>query len=313
MSGLPERGEACRVQAMARLRPAPDGVSAGTFRHPVRLAFPIPMRADLHMHSTASDGRRKPAALVQEAVAGGLDLIALTDHDTLMGWPELRDAGASAGIECVPGVEISARQGRDEVHLVAYGFDPEHDALSSFLDQQQHRRNQRAESFMERLKDAGAIPRSASLAPASTGTSWARPHVAQVLIEHGAVSSMDEAFSRFLIQGTDTYVEKPLPPGAEAIRVVHEAGGVICMAHPGHHASHQVVMGLVAAGLDGIEVVHPSHDSMLEEYYASLATRFGLLKSGGSDYHARDGHGEQGLGARWFSPEPALLEAIRTQ
>lgn len=269
-------------------------------------------RADLHMHSTASDGRMDPADLAQAAAEGGLDLVSLTDHDTVAGWEAFQESALQAGIRCVPGVEISARQEGEEVHLVGYAFHPGHEGLRTFLALQQQRRNDRAQAFVNRFKQAGLLPESAELESEGQNTSWARPHIARLLIKHGAVKTMDEAFNRYLTVGTPTFVEKPLPSGQEAIAVVHDAGGIVCLAHPGHHVSHQVVMGLIAAGLDGLEVVHPSHDNMLEEYYESLADRKELLKSGGSDFHARPAHDERKLGDRWFTPDAPLLNALRT-
>lgn len=270
------------------------------------------MRADLHMHSTASDGRVEPHVLVEEAIQGGLDLIALTDHDTLLGWPTFKRAADEAGLTCVPGVEISARQAGVEVHLLGYAFDPDHPRLTEFLALQQERRNERAIEFVRVLKEDGQLPGHVELSPAPSGTSWARPHIARLLIEHGAVEDMNEAFDRFLTSGAETFVQKPLPTGAEAIAVIHAAGGIMSLAHPGHHVPHQVVLELVDAGLNAVEVVHPSHDRMLERYYASLAKRFDLLMTGGSDYHARKGHREQQLGDRWFTPESSLIRALRT-
>lgn len=269
-------------------------------------------RADLHMHSTASDGRMDPTALAQAAAKGGLELVSLTDHDTLAGWDAFQESALQAGLKCVPGVEISAKQSDEEVHLVCYAFDTEHNGLHAFLALQQQRRNERAQAFVTGFKQAGLLPESAQLQAGGDDTSWARPHIARLLIKHGVVKTMNEAFDRYLTPGSASFVEKPLPSGKEAITVVHEAGGIICLAHPGHHVSHDVVMGLVAEGLDGLEVVHPSHDDMLEEYYGSLADGKGLLKSGGSDFHARPAHGERQLGDRWFTPEARLLSALRT-
>lgn len=276
------------------------------------MSSPSVQRADLHMHSTASDGRMGPADLAAAAAKGGLDLVSLTDHDTLAGWGTFRDAALQAGLRCVPGVEISARQHGEEVHLVAYAFQPDDSGLQDFLHVQQQRRNERAATFVTDLKRAGHLPEEASLSSDDGTASWARPHIARLLIEYKTVASMNEAFDRFLKPGCPTFVEKPLPSGEEAIAVIQQAGGVICLAHPGHHVSHQVVTALIGMGMDGVEVVHPSHDTMLESYYAALAERFGLLKSGGSDYHARPGHGERQLGDRWFTPEAPLLSALRT-
>ena len=264
------------------------------------------------MHSTASDGRLAPEDLIQQAIEGGLDLVALTDHDTLLGWSAFSQAAGKAGLTCVPGVEISARQAGVEVHMLGYGFDVGHTGLADFLALQQERRNERARAFVEKLRAEGHLPGHVKLSAAPDGTSWARPHIARLLVEHGPVETMSEAFDRFLVKGTETFIEKPLPSGIEAIDVIHKAGGIMSLAHPGHHVPHQVVLELVEAGLDAVEVVHPSHDQMLEAYYARIAKRFNLLSTGGSDFHARKAHGEKRLGERWFTPESSLLSALRT-
>ena len=267
---------------------------------------------DLHMHSTASDGRMSPSDVMEEAARAGLQMVALTDHDTLAGLDEARSAAESRGLIFVNGVEISARENGEEVHLLAYGFRPEDEGLSTFLSLQQHRRTERAEEFVRLFRRDGLITDKQTLPEPAPGRSLARPHVAALLVESGAVSSMQEAFFQYLVPGTPHFVEKELPSGREVMEVIHHAGGIVCLAHPGHHMAHQTVMNLIRAAIDGIEVVHPSHDIMLEEYYRSLARRHGLLMSGGSDFHARNSHGGSSLGQIRFEPDAALLQALRT-
>lgn len=268
--------------------------------------------ADLHMHSTASDGRMSPSDVMEEAARAGLQMVALTDHDTLAGLDEARSAAQSHGLVFVHGVEISARENREEVHLLAYRLRPEDEGLTSFLSLQQHRRTERAEEFVRRFRRDGLITDGQTLPEPAPGRSLARPHVAALLVESGAVSSMDEAFYRYLVPGTPHFVDKELPSGSEVMDVVHNAGGMVFLAHPGHHTAHQTVMNLIRATMDGIEVVHPSHDIMLEEYYRSLARRNGLLMSGGSDFHARNSHGGSSLGQVRFEPDAAMLRSLRT-
>ncbi len=267
---------------------------------------------DLHMHSTASDGRMSPHDVMTEAANAGLQMVALTDHDTLAGLEEARSAAQVHGLTFVNGVEISARENDEEVHLLAYRFNPENAGLLSLLSLQQQRRTERAEEFVRCFRRDGLISDEQQLPEPAPGRSLARPHVAALLVESGAVSSMEEAFSKYLIPGTPHFVEKALPSGAEVMDVVHSASGLVFLAHPGHHTAHQTVRNLIRASIDGVEVVHPSHDIMLEEYYRSLARQNGLLMSGGSDFHARNSHGGSSLGQIRFEPDAALLQALRT-
>ena len=270
------------------------------------------MKVDLHMHSTASDGRLSPGTVMKQAHRAGLSMVSLTDHDTVAGWEEARTRATELGLGLVTGCEISTREHGREVHLLAYGFDISDDTLLRFLARQQERRNERALTFIERFKKAGLVPSDVQLPEAPEGRSWTRPHLGAVLVEHGAVSDMNEAFARYLLPGCALFVEKPMPGGREVMEVVHGAGGRVFLAHPGHHVPHAVVLSLVRQGLDGLEVVHPSHDIMLRRYYRDMADRFGLLKSGGSDFHGRTNRGEPPLGETWLEPDAALLDALRT-
>ncbi|MBT4052423.1 MAG: PHP domain-containing protein [Bacteroidetes Order II. Incertae sedis bacterium] len=270
------------------------------------------LKADLHMHSTASDGQLSPTEVVRLASRSGLDVIALTDHDTTGGLVEARKEADSLGIQMIEGAEISASCLSEEVHLLSYGFDAAHVQLVTFLQLQQDRRRERAVKFVEILKAEGALPHNATAPEPKPGKTIARPHIAQMLIEAGTVSDMNQAFNKYLTPGKRTFIPKPLPDAQDVFEVVHSAGGKVVLAHPGHNTSHRVVMHLINGGLDGIEVVHPSHDKMLESYYRSLADQFGLFTTGGSDFHGRKRHGELVLGHIWIEPVKEVLSLIRT-
>lgn len=252
------------------------------------------IKYDLHMHSNASDGAFPPAHLVKTAVAIGLSGIALTDHDTLAGIEEAGTAAAAAGLVFLPGVEISAQVQGHEVHLLAYGFRTGDSGLTDFLEQQREARRERAVRFLQVLEDAQLLPSGTRL---PDHDAIARPHLAGLLVAHKSAANIQDAFTKFLVPGTPTYVEKPLPAGEDVIQTVHAAGGVVSLAHPGHSTPHRVVLALLAAGLDGLEVSHPAHDDMLESYYRDQANAHGLLKTGGSDFHRPErGHmGSNGL------------------
>ncbi len=259
------------------------------------------------MHSTASDGRLSPEEVIVLAHEKGLELVALTDHDTTSGLDEAKKAAFSLGIQFVLGCEVSSKALGTEVHLLAYGFEKENAGLNSFLLTQQERRNDRAAEFVFRLKKTGDLPAHSSLPPPEVGRSIARPHIAKLLMEAGTVSEFSEAFQRFLTPGCKHFVPKPLPDGRDVVDVVHAAGGVVVLAHPGHQMPHRVVLQLIEAGLDGIEVVHPSHDEGLEIYYRDLAFQHSKLVTGGSDFHGQPKHGGMTLGDYWIKPGPEIL------
>ena len=246
------------------------------------------IRFDLHIHSTASDGAWEPEEVAQAAHDAGLAGFALTDHDTLAGLPAASEAAARLGIQCIPGVEISAAVLGREVHLLAYGFDPGHPDLVEFLSLQREYRRDRGLAFLDTFIKAGALPSGTVLPDVETVT---RPHLAALLVEHGTAVDFRDAFDRFLVPGTTTWVDKPLPDGAAVLDVVHTAGGVVSLAHPGHGMLHRVIMNLISDGLDALEVAHPAHDELLETYYRGVARQNRLMVTGGTDFHRppRDG------------------------
>lgn len=239
---------------------------------------------DLHAHSTASDGSQAPAAAVQAAHAAGLSAFALTDHDTLAGIAEAQVAADALGLRLIPGVELSVHQADVEVHLLGLHI-RDVDALQQRLEAFRGFRRVRAEAMVAKL-NAAAIPVSfdAVLAEAAGGA-IGRPHVARALVTGGWVKDMREAFDRWLAAGKPAYVDKERLDIADGIAMIHQAGGIAVYAHPGSDGRRESIEPLVAAGLDGIEVRHPSHSREDELRLASLAAFFGLVVSGGSDWH----------------------------
>ncbi|MFP4228317.1 MAG: PHP domain-containing protein [Salinivenus sp.] len=242
--------------------------------------------ADLHTHSHCSDGHLSPPALVQRAATQGLQVLALTDHDTVQGLAAAADAARTHGIQLVPGVELSLTENGDEIHVLAYGFDAGNAALQAHLQAFREARRERAWAMVDRLRAHGCSLREAVVADAFEGTqSLGRPHVAQALVAAGHVDTLREAFEQYLGTGQPGFVEKPAAPASEALKMVHEAGGVGVLAHPGHWTSSRRIRRLVDQGLDGLESAHPSHDASLRGYYERLADGYGLFVTGGSDYH----------------------------
>lgn len=217
------------------------------------------------------------------AAAAGLSGLAVTDHDTLDGLAEARAAADKAGLRLTPGVEISSAVDGFEVHILAYEFHVDSPLLTQLFGEQSTRRRERAEAFLKTFQERGLLPATARLPPAQ---SLGRPHLARLLVASGSAHTMSDAFDRYLVPGTPTFIPKPLPRGEDVVEIIRSAGGVTSLAHPGHAVPHRVVRALIEAGLWGMEIDHPAHDDMLRRYYSELADRHGLGMTGGSDFHS---------------------------
>lgn len=266
-------------------------------------------RADLHTHTTASDGRLSPSELVERARRHGIQALAVTDHDTLDGYDEAVAAGSRWGVEIIAGIELSVTVGFAEVHLLGYFFDPEHAPLRAHLASFREDRLERARRIVARLREEGvALTLQAVEEQAGDGV-IGRPHIALALVAGGFVASYNEAFDRYLRDGASAFVSKPLFAVEEALAMLHEAGGIGVLAHPGHWTSERLVQHMVRCGLDGLEVIHPSHDYSLTRYYREMARGFGLLETGGSDYHGLRAGDDDLLGR--YSIPLQQLESLR--
>ncbi len=278
-------------------------------------APPIPPDAaatvDLHTHSTASDGAASPAELAGRAAAAGLVAIALTDHDTVDGVIAARAAGAAIGVEVIAGIELSASEGEQEVHLLGLHL-ADIAPIAAKLDELRVARSRRAETIVGVLRALGIpVTLEAVLAQAGTGA-VGRPHVARALIAGGWVRDQREAFERYLGAGRPANVLKQRLSVSEAIGMVHAAGGVAVVAHPGRDGTRARLEALQAAGLDGVEVRHPSHSAEDVARLGALAAHLGLLHSGGSDWHGAT-DGPRVLGALKVPAVWASLQAERAR
>jgi 3',5'-nucleoside bisphosphate phosphatase len=241
---------------------------------------------DLHLHSTYSDGTMSPEELVSYSHAIGLSAVSITDHDTVNGQAEALGAGARLGIDVVTGIEFSIEEDGSSVHVLGYCVDHRNPALRASLEELAASRVTRAEAIVRKLEERGiSISFDEVIAEAGAG-SVGRPHIARVLRRRGHVSSVSEAFARFIADGAPCHVPKKVLPRGEVIRLVAEAGGVAVWAHPGWNIRKaDLVERLVASGVRGIEAWHPNHTERMQREILELARSRGLVCTGGSDFH----------------------------
>lgn len=264
------------------------------------------MRIDLHTHSTVSDGTESPAELMASAAAAGLDVVALTDHDTTGGWDEAAAAVPVTGVALVRGTEVSALVGGVSVHLLSYLHDPEHPALARLLARTRDARQHRGRAIVERLAEDYPISWADVAAQQQPGTVVGRPHIADALAALGIVPDRSAAFDSLLSARGRYYVPYYAPEATEAVQAIRAAGGVPVFAHPGADGRGRVVADrvieqLVEAGLFGLEVGHRDHDAAQRERLTALAERLGVPVTGSSDYH---GSGKPNrLGENLTAPE----------
>lgn len=267
---------------------------------------------DLHTHSTESDGTDTPAQLVHAAAEARLDVIALTDHDTTAGWAEAARAVPGTGVRVLPGAELSccAPDGRGKtitVHLLAYLFDPASAALSAEQARLRAERRERLHAMARRMAaDGFPVDADALLASLPADSPGGRPHLARVLVDAGIVSSVSEAFARYLGTKGQYYLPRTDTPVFRAIEMISEAGGVTVLAHPfasarGPIVSAGVITELADRGLGGIEVDHPDHDELTRAKLRAIAEELRLVPTGSSDYHGTNK--SIALGQETTSPE----------
>jgi predicted metal-dependent phosphoesterase TrpH len=255
--------------------------------------------ADLHVHSTASDGACAPAEVVRRAAAAGLEAVALTDHDTVAGVPEARDAGAALGVRVIAGCEFSVAAPWGELHLLAYCLPGGDAELDAFLAGQRSQRARRMVEMVRRLNAAGIPIAAGEVERVAAGAAVGRPHVARALVARGAARDLPDAFDRYLGDGRTAYVPKRLPAVAEVTRLVRRLGGVTAAAHLKDRGTAPALTRLRDAGVDGVEVCHPAHDREAQDRLGTLARAHAMVRTGGSDWHGDaepDAHHRSPLG-----------------
>jgi predicted metal-dependent phosphoesterase TrpH len=276
------------------------------------------MSIDLHTHSSFSDGTMSPTELVEFARQKGLRAIALTDHDTCEGVAEAVEAGRRFDIEVIPGIELSVHFEQQSVHLLGYFIDPASDCLERAVNKIQNGRSERNLKILGRLNELGFKGDEAEVAAYGGIGQVGRPHFARMLIDRGWASSMDQAFDDYLGKTGRAYFSRFSFSLGEAVRTIHAAGGLCSVAHPAGlvlsptgDLKGEVLRGLVAGGIDGIEVYYPTHTKKFRKKLISFAQANGLIMTGGSDYHGDIRPGTTLAGGKNVSVPYALLTAMK--
>jgi predicted metal-dependent phosphoesterase TrpH len=269
------------------------------------------MPADLHIHTNLSDGTDPPEKIVEMAHAAGLTTIAITDHDLVDGISPAVIRGSELGVEVVPGIEFTTEYQDAELHILGYYFDHTSQVFQAAIVHMQEDRVLRINKMAEKLQGLKIDIRPEEILRIANNKVPGRPHVARALLEKGVVTSIKEAFNRFLADKGPAYVPhfKLLPK--EAIALIKQAGGIAVMAHPATCGCDAMIPDLVSAGLRGLEVYYSGHRPEQTAHYAELADKYGLLKTGGSDYHGSNSGREIRLGDTALADD--LMDKIRNE
>ncbi len=247
------------------------------------------MIVDMHMHSTASDGQYTPSEVVELVHQAGINLMALTDHDSVSGVAEARAKAKELGIKFITGIELSIAH-EHEFHMLGYGLDIENEALRDFCAQLVHDRDTRADKIIDYLAEYGMIITRDEIEAMAGSDLIGRPHFARVMLQKGYVATMQEAFDKYLATDGFAKIERPKPTAMEGLKMIHDAGGKAVIAHPfswkrDHQQFEAELIPLVENGLWGMEVYYSTHSPEEIDFYHSMAEKYGLVETTGSDFH----------------------------
>ncbi|MEO9887199.1 MAG: PHP domain-containing protein [Balneola sp.] len=257
----------------------------------------MPNKADLHIHTTCSDGQLSPEEVIELAVDKKLTSVSITDHDTFEAYHIAKPFADEFGIDLIPGVEVTTVYKGRESHILAYYFDTETNYFAEFLSRQKNSRIDRIKNIVQTLQSRKIDVTYNEVWAEAAGANLGRPHIAKVLISKGYVSGFKEAFDLYLSNDKLGEIENSYPDSEEAIQMIKNVGGAAVLAHPGSLYSSEEVQEFIEFGIDGIECIHPSHNWRRQQYYSELCESRSLLKTGGSDYHGslEIGHSNVGV------------------
>ena len=269
-------------------------------------------RVDLHVHSTASDGRKSPAEVVALAASRGVRLLALTDHDTTAGTAEAQASGKAMGVRLIPGVEINTDSPMGEIHLLGYLADPDHDELQAGLIELRRHRLDRAKTIISKLNGIGIGITLEQVQAQATHQALGRAHIARALAVGGWVGNPSAAFELYIGRDKPAYVPRYAFSPEQAIALIHGAVGIAALAHPLRLGNEDKIPELVEQGLNALEVYYFDHSPAETARLKAVADRYGLLRTGGWDFHETRKDGVRGIGSVWVSEEEGerLMQAL---
>jgi predicted metal-dependent phosphoesterase TrpH len=265
--------------------------------------------ADLHSHTLRSDGVLTPEDLLKKAAEVGLTALSITDHDTMDGYIEAEPLASKYNIDLIPGIEISCYENDRDYHILGYFVDPDHKVFQQHLDIFRREREKRAERIVKRLRDMHLPVHFDDVLTKAGSATIGRPHVAAVMVDAGVSETMKKAFDRYLGNGRLAYEPKPNFPVVKGIELINNAGGVAVLAHPGRDLPAHILSSIIESGIDGIEVVHPSHQPELQKHYREIAALYFLVETGGSDFHGNRDYDATNFGK--FTIPYSLVETMK--
>lgn len=270
----------------------------------------ITEKTDLHMHTFHSDGYHSPEKLIEKAKSHGIKILSITDHDSVNGIGKATQYAAQYGIEVIPGVEISTDIRDTEVHILGYFVDPNNKDLEHYLNFFREERHKRASRMVNKLNILGLDISIDDVLVFAKDSAVGRPHVAQALLAKGQVKSFFEAFYKYIGNHAPAYERKVHLSPQSAFKIINDAGGLSFIAHPGN-MPEILIKELIDAGVDGIEVIHPSHSPEQVKFYRGIVIEYFLLESGGSDYHGGKREDDENLGKYYTSTK--VVDTMRTR
>lgn len=270
----------------------------------------MPGKVDLHMHTSYSDGKYSPEELILKAKEVDLEVISITDHDSLNAIDEATELGNKYGIEVIPGVEISSDIKDREVHILGYFVDPENKELEHYLNFFREERYKRAKRIVNKLNSLGHTISIDDVMEVAGNSAVGRPHIAQAMLNVGVVDNYHQAFNKYIGNGCPAHEKKVHLSPQSAFKIISDAGGLSFIAHPGN-MPESLILELIEAGVDGIEVIHPSHLPYKVRYYRGIVNEYFLLESGGSDFHGGSRNDYQNYGK--YYTNYSVIEAMRTR
>jgi 3',5'-nucleoside bisphosphate phosphatase len=260
-------------------------------------------KADLHMHTVHSDGILTVSQLLNECAKRSLTTISITDHDSVEAFPEAIETGSALGIEVIVGVELSAAFDDRDVHILGYFMDHQNERLRDYLVFFRRERVRRAERIVKKLNNLNVPLTMEEVMKCAGDGAVGRPHIATALLNAKLTRSYQEAFERYIGNNSPAFEKKFQLTPADAIALISSSGGLSFLAHPGKYTSDDMLQHLIKAGLDGIEVVHPSHSNELIAHYRGVVNEYCMLESGGSDFHGGNKNDDETLGSIAVDPE----------